>query len=246
MIVSMGFRRDRREGTMAEAAVAELVFPHGTVLHACGAEGRALLAAHWTVTSYPARSVIVSEQDEDEDVFFVLTGRARAATFTESGREVLLSDLVPGEAFGIFAALDHGPRSTNVLALEDSRVARMSGSRFEELFYAHRAINRAFVLYMIARIRDLSVRITSATTESAAKRLIRELLRLAENEARGGDRAEIRGLPTQQELAALLFTQREVVGRELSRLRRAGLVERAGRTLRIRSLAALRRLLEAD
>ncbi|MEM6680540.1 MAG: helix-turn-helix domain-containing protein, partial [Pseudomonadota bacterium] len=45
---------------------------------------------------------------------------------------------------------------------------------------------------------------------------------------------------TQQELAALIFSQREAVGREMSRLRDLGLIERSGRRLTLLDVPALR------
>lgn len=231
---------------MATDGGESLVFPEGTTLHACGSAGVAELARHWRETRFPAHALIVSEDEADDDVFFILTGRARAATYTNRGREVFLSELGPGEAFGIFAAIDGQPRSTNVIAVAESRIARMSGTNFRKVLFSHWDVNRAFVLYMVDRIRALSSRVTSVTTLSAEQRLISELLRLAEEARTGPDSAIIDPIPTQQELATLLVSQREAIGRDMSKLKAAGLVERRGRSLLIRSLAGLRARLESD
>jgi hypothetical protein len=58
-------------------------FPEGSTLHACGPDGCAALAKYWTEATYPARALIVSEDETDDDVFFILSGRARAATYTD-------------------------------------------------------------------------------------------------------------------------------------------------------------------
>jgi len=215
-------------------------FPPGSTLHACGAEGCAGLARYWTVATYPARTMIVSEDDTDTDVFFILSGSARAATYTDSGREVLLSELPAGESFGLFAAIDGQPRSTNVIAVEEARIARMSAAHFNEVLETHSGVMRAFLRYLVDRIRQLSSRMTLVTTLSAEQRLVTEILRLAEGRANGSDSAVIEPFPTQQELATLLFSQRESIGRELSKLKEAGLIERSGRRLTIRSIERLR------
>ena len=218
----------------------EFRFPKGSTLDLCGPAGCAALAAHWSDAAYAPRSVIVSEDDTDDDVFFVLSGRARAATYTGSGREVPMSDLLPGESFGILAAIDGRPRSTNVVAVEDSRIARMSALHFNEVLYSQPAVTRAFILYLVDRIRLLSTRITAVATLNTEQRLVAEFLRLAEGEQTGADTALIPVVPTQQELAVLLFSQRESIGRDMSKLRQAGLIERRGRSLMIRSLSRLR------
>lgn len=219
---------------------AALTFPKGSTLDACGPAGCAALAKYWTEASYPARALIVSEDETDDDVFFILEGRARAATYTDTGKEVLMSELPPGESFGLFAAIDGQPRSTNVIAVDDARIARMSAEKFNKVLYNQADVTRAFMLYLVERIRHLSSRMTDVTTRNAEQRLIAQLLRLAETGITGADTAVIESLPTQQELATLLFSQREAIGRDMSKLKEAGLIERSGRRLEIKSLARLR------
>jgi len=219
-------------------------FPQGSTLHICGPEGCAALAERWTESNYAARSLIVSEDETDDDVFFILSGRARAATYTDTGREVLLSELPPGESFGLFAAIDGQPRSTNVIAVEDSRIARMSAENFNRVLYGNCSVAQAIILYLVKRIRSLSTRMTAVTTRNAEQRLIAELLRLAEPGMRDDDTAVIESLPTQQDLATLLFSQRETIGRDMSKLKDAGLIEHEGRALLIKRVSRLRARLE--
>lgn len=220
---------------MSDALTTE--YPEGSTLWACGPEGCAELSKYWTESNFPPKSVIVSEADTDDDVFFVVDGLARAATFTDNGREVLYSDLPPGESFGIFAAIDGEPRSTNVFAKEHSRVARMSANHFREVLYGNSAVNKAFILYLVDRIRYLSGRMTEATTLSTEQRLCAQLLRMCAKT--GKDTAFIERLATQQELATLISSQRESVGREMSKLKDQGLITREGKSLTIHTLRGL-------
>ena len=221
-------------------------FPEGSTLHACGPDGYAELAKYWTEATYPTRALIVSEDETDDDVFFILKGRARAATYTDSGKEVLLSELPPGESFGIFAAIDGQPRSTNVIAVDDARIARMSAENFNKVLYSHTDVTRAFIHYLVDRIRNLSTRMTEVTTLNAEQRLVAELLRLADAGMIDNDTAQIVALPTQQDLAILLFSQREAIGRDMSKLKDAGLIERKGRSLLILSVSRLTERIGTD
>jgi CRP-like cAMP-binding protein len=219
-------------------------FPEGSTLDLCGPEGRAALRAAWSEATYPGRALIVSADETDDDVFFILQGKARAATYTNNGKEILLSELPPGESFGIFAAIDGAPRSTNVVAIEDCRIARMSAERFNEVLYENRNVAKAFFLYLVDRIRTLSDRVTDVTTLNAEQRLVAELLRIST--PTGDDTARVDPLPTQQELATVIFSQRESVGRDMSKLKDLGLIERKGRSLDILSVRGLRGRLEND
>ncbi len=206
-------------------------------MHLCGPDGCAALAKFWTVNSYSPRAVIVSESDTDDDVFFVLDGTARAATFTDNGREVMYSDLPKGSSFGIFAAIDGQPRSTNVFAKDDSRIARMSAAKFLDVLNSNRDVNLAFMTYLVGLIRHLSNRVTEATTLSTEQRLCAQLLRICTRS--GPNQAVIEQVPTQQELATIISSQRESVGREMSKLKDQGLVHRKGKTITIVNLNAL-------
>ena len=78
---------------------------------------------------------------------------------------------------------------------------------------------------------------TEATTLSTEQRLCAQLLRICQKA--GPDAGIIEKLPTQQELATLISSQRESVGREMSKLKDQGLIRRDGRSLRILSLRGL-------
>ncbi|MEM8759401.1 MAG: Crp/Fnr family transcriptional regulator, partial [Pseudomonadota bacterium] len=171
--------------------------------------------------------------------FFILEGTARAATFTDEGKEVLLSDIQTGESFGILAAVDGQPRSTNVLALTACRTARLSARSFGAVLDSEPAVARAVILYLTDRVRALSARMRAVTTLNAEQRLAAELLSLAGAEEED-ETAVLEPLPTQQDLAALIFSQREAVGREMSKLRDLGLIRRDGRRLEILDVMGLR------
>ncbi len=49
-----------------------------------------------------------------------MSGTVRATMYTPSGREVLYQDIIAHDMFGEMAAIDNGPRTTNVIAVEDT------------------------------------------------------------------------------------------------------------------------------
>ena len=214
-------------------------FPKDSTLKACGEDGCAALAKYWTESTFQPRALIVSEDELEDDVYFILSGKARAATYTNNGKEVLMSELPPGEGFGIFAAIDGLPRSTNVIAISECRVARMSALNYNYVMDTDTRVMRAFLNYMVDRIRHLSIRMTNVTTMNAEQRLVYELLELGRTNQTSDDVAVIDPVPTQQELAVLIAGQRESVARDMSKLNQAGLIERDGRTVRIPSLERL-------
>lgn len=134
------------------------------------------------------------------------------------------------ETFKIIASISK-ELGLSIVAVEESEIL----SPFTEDFMSFLRRSRT-----VERMRSFP---TDVTLRKAEQRLISELLRLAEGRETG-DTAVIEPLPTQQELATLLLSQREAIGRDMSKLKDAGLIERKGRSLLIKSLSRMRTRLE--
>ena len=76
---------------------------------------------------------IVHEGDDGDTVFFVLAGSVSVRVELDEGRSRRLSTLGAGVAFGEMAMLDDGRRSADVVADEDTVLARVSVTELREL-----------------------------------------------------------------------------------------------------------------
>ena len=109
----------------------------------------------------------------------------------------------------------------------------MSAANFNKGLYSHADVTRAFVLYLVDRIRHLSTRMTAVTTQDAEHRLVAELLRMARPDVAVPNLWVIHPLPPLREIASRISTTRETVARALSQLYPTGLVRRKGKSLYI-------------
>lgn len=191
------------------------------------------------------KQVILTEGSEDTDVFLLLSGRLQFSLVSPQGREVILREMGPGEMFGELSAIDGQPRSTNVVALVDGRLAQMSEADFAAMMGEVPEAGLWVARQLALRIRNLTDRAFELATLPVASRVQSELLRLAQEMAQSGaDEIEIRPMPTHADLAARVGTSREAVSRELGLLAQGGLLAQSGRTLRIGSITALHALYE--
>jgi CRP-like cAMP-binding protein len=209
-----------------------------------GESGRAALAARWTTRSYERDEMIIAHDEGGRDVFFVLEGRARATLFSQSGRAVAYRDMEPGDIFGEIAAIDGRVRSASVVALEPVKTARLPLSAFREAVESEPAFTWALLEHLSDQMRRLTDRIYEFSTLVVRKRLIRELLRLAQQDADG--RLLIRSTPTHSDLAARISTHREAVSREFSALSRRKLIAREKDAIVLVNVEALRELASED
>ncbi len=188
---------------------------------------------------YGKGEMILQRRDQDGGIYLLLEGVLLANQYAKSGREVGYRRITPGSYFGEISAIDGLPRSVNIVALEDSRLARLPQTLVRRLFEDSPRFMKALLEDMAGLTRALTDRLFEATAISVACRVDIELLRMATAAGGDGRQATIHPCPTHAELAALLGSQREPVTRELNRLASLEIVRQTGRTLHVLDLPAL-------
>ena len=113
------------------------------------------------VNQYRAFNTVVQKGDHGDSMFLVLEGELRARTVID-GRESTLVTLSVGDFFGEIALLDHGPRSADILANQDSLVLEITSSAVEKLVREQPQAAAPFLLALgrsvVGRMRHLTKR----------------------------------------------------------------------------------------
>ena len=169
---------------------------------------------------------IIDQRDESREVYFITRGRVRVVSFTLSGREVALEDLHAGAYFGELAALDGHPRSTSVMALEESDIAKMAPERFLKVLQQYPDVALKVMINFAKIIRISTDRIVDLSTLGANNRVHGEVLRQALTTEPENNIATIRPIPVHSDMASRASTSRETVARVMNDLARRGTVKR--------------------
>jgi len=195
------------------------------VFEQLGAELRGEIAAKCRAQRYTTHEQVVSQHDQTDDVYFVVSGKVRATLFSESGREVIFQDLKSGDMFGELAAIDAKPRSTSVIAIQETVLATMPGSAFRAVLQSYPTVAVATMQRLSTLVRDHCERIFEFSTLGVKNRIHAELLRLAEENSAEDNQVTISDAPTHEEIAKRISTHREAVTRELKDMERNGLIK---------------------
>jgi CRP/FNR family transcriptional regulator, cyclic AMP receptor protein len=193
-----------------------------------------------------ANEWIITYQDESDDVFFVVSGLVQVKIQAISGRETLLREIVAGEYFGELAAIDGNPRSSGILAVTETTIARMPAKIFRAAILSNSDLCDQLLRHFTSQIRKLANRVNEYSTLDVRARLYAELLRLARPDRRDGNRALVTPPPPHADLAARISTRREAISRELKSLERSGLVERHRGGIVLADVSGLRNLLDEE
>lgn len=218
---------------------ASQAFPKDSLLGQVPPRAIDILSQRWSVKEYSKGQMIMGSEDTTSDICFLLTGSARVAVFTESGRQVSFVQLLKGDCFGEFSAIDGAPRSASIEAQSTCIAARMSSAQFRQALHEAPELSLALLETLVGKLRDLTHKVSDFNTLNADDRIRGEILALAKKHADGRDSFIVERPPTQLEIASQIFSNRETVAREMGRMRNLGLIGRDGRSLAIPSLSKL-------
>jgi CRP/FNR family cyclic AMP-dependent transcriptional regulator len=180
------------------------------------------IAAVATVRTFPKRAIIVTEGDDTDSLYVVLSGKARVFVADEKGREVQLNQLGTGEYFGE-VTLDGGPRSASVMAVEDCRCAVVKRTEVTAFIEQHPELALHVMRKLARRVRDLTENVRSLALMDVYGRVARLLLELAEEE---DGKLVIRENLTHKDIASRVGASREMISRIFSDLAEGGYVRK--------------------
>jgi CRP/FNR family cyclic AMP-dependent transcriptional regulator len=201
-----------------------------------------LLAQACRWHSVAARKPLMLRSQNEDDVYFLVSGRARITTYSANGRQVTFRDCGAGEHFGDIAAIDGGPRSADVLTLDPCVVASLDRTAFMALLRDEPLVAERVMRRLTQLVRQLSERVIDLSTLGVQNRLHAELLRMARAAGIADNRARLEPAPRHAELASQISTNREQVTRELNVLVRKGLLAKEGRALVVTDAERLARM----
>src|SRR4051794_8144421 len=180
-------------------------------------------------------AALLREGEEPTRVLVLTEGRAKAVTYTDDGKEVVLGFLAPGELLGEVATIENRPRSATVVAVEPVTTLALAASDFWALLDEHPRIWVTVHKMVIRRLRLADLQRKEFSGSNTLGRVSRRLVELS-------DTSGNITLPlTQEELAGWTGSSRESVTKALRTLRELGWIETGRRTIAVRDRDALRR-----
>jgi len=202
-------------------------------------EDRARLARSCRWRRWEPRQQVLDQGGEGNEACFIVAGAVRVVNYAANGREVSLADVGAGGTVGELAAIDGGPRSASVFALEPTLTASLGADAFKRMVASHPEVAFRIMQKLAAMVRDADRRIMDLSTLNAPGRVHGELLRLACGHAGADGGAVIAPAPVHADIAARTGTTRETVARAFAELARAGIAVRRGGALAVPDIGRL-------
>lgn len=191
-------------------------------------EDLAQVASMTQERSYERGDLIVLEGDLGGALHYVHSGLVKIFKMSPSGKEQVLRLIAAGYTFNDVPALDGGPNPASAAAMERSIVYIVRRAELRTLIMTRPEVAEAVVRTLTSALRHLVMLVEDLSLRHVTARVAKMLL-----DQEGASQQAHRAYHlTQQEMAALAGTAREVVGRSLKELEAAGAIEmRQGRAV---------------
>ena len=159
--------------------------------------------------------------ENDGSLCYVCSGLVKVYKTSPEGKEQVLRLIGAGSTFNDVPALDGGPNPANVAAVESSSIYVIRRSGLHQLIKTRPEVAEAVVLTLAKTLRHLVALVEDLSLRHVTARVAKILLDREQSDQQGQHAHRF----TQSEMAALVGSTREVVGRALKELEAAGAIE---------------------
>jgi CRP-like cAMP-binding protein len=160
--------------------------------------------------------MLLFEGEPADNLYFVVNGAVKVFKTSADGKEQILQIIRPGESFNDVPVFSGGLNLASAEAMGPVVLHLMKKSELEKIIHNYPQVALNAIQILSQRVRHLVSLVEDLSFRNVTGRVAKVLLEYA------GDGAGERPRLTQQEMAAMIGTAREMVGRALKTLEAEG------------------------
>ena len=184
--------------------------------------------------------MVLLEGESAANLYFVASGVVKVFKTSAEGKEQILSIVRPGESFNDVPIFDGGPNPASARAMGPILLYGIKKNDMEAILRDHPQIALNVIKVLARRVRHLVSLVEDLSFKHVISRVAKILLEHI------GDETGRRPRLTQQEMAAMAGTAREVVGRSLKALEEEGAIKLDRHRIIITDKEALQNIMEVS
>ena len=184
--------------------------------------------------------MVLLEGESAANLYFVASGVVKVFKTSAEGKEQILSIVRPGESFNDVPIFDGGPNPASARAMGPVLLYGIKKNDMEAILRDHPQIALNVIKVLARRVRHLVSLVEDLSFKHVIGRVAKILFEHIGGEMGRGPRL------TQQEMAAMAGTAREVVGRSLKALEEEGAIKLDRHRIIITDKEALQNIMEVS
>jgi CRP-like cAMP-binding protein len=194
---------------------------------------------------YPAGTAVFFQDDPADALYILLSGSAKMFQTSEDGKDRILRILNRGNAFGDLAMIEGKDRFVSVQTLEDCEMLRLARKDFVAFAETHTWVLWTLLSAFAERIRRMNQDVLDLSFRDVPYRLLHALSDLVARHGEPGPDGQRITMPlSASDLASIVGSNVDTVGRLLDRFENEGLIRRTGANVVVPDPEALARTLE--
>ncbi|MEK6706779.1 MAG: Crp/Fnr family transcriptional regulator [Bdellovibrionota bacterium] len=183
--------------------------------------------------------IILYDGEPAKALFFVISGAVKVFKTSADGKDQILNIVTPGESFNDAPVFNGGPNQASAQAIVPTVLYELRKTEINALLQNHPQIALNTIKVLAGQANQLVSLVEDLSFKHVIGRVAKILLKNAGDATSPGLRL------TQQEMAALAGSAREVVGRSLKSLQEDGVIRLERHRIVIANKAALEELVES-
>ena len=178
--------------------------------------------------------------DRADSVYILKQGRMKLSVLAESGKEIAIDIIQPGEIFGEFALVDESLRSNMAQALDDVLMWVFAKQEFTKLLTTQPKLALSYIKLVGDRRRRMEKKLSDITSKAVSARICELLHELSTSSAEIGSIATDYLVPlTHHDVASLIGAARQTTTTVLNDLERRSIIELGRGWIRVKRLKEL-------
>ena len=203
-------------------------------------EERNCIAGHARSLRKARGEFIYMPGDSADFVYILRQGRVKLSVLSESGKEIAIDIIQPGEIFGEFALVDESPRSNMAQALDDIVVWVFAKREFTQLLSTQPKLSLSYIRLVGDRRRRMEKKLSDITSKAVSARVCELLHELSTSATEVESMSSDYLVPlTHHDVASLIGAARQTTTTVLNDLERCGIIELGRGWVRVKCLKEL-------
>ncbi len=201
------------------------------------------IAPYLSAVSLKKKEVIFSEGDPSEWLYIVTGGKVKITKLSLDGKEIILEVIHPMDFFGGLAVIRGFPYPANAVAMEDSKVLKISRANLMRVLDRFPSLMYCMAQQVGDRMKESHETLKNIALERVEARIAALLLKLSDKTGTQTAEGTVIDMKlTKQDIAEMVGTTVETSIRTMSKLKKMGILgEKEGKIV-VKNLEKLKSL----
>ena len=171
---------------------------------------------------FKKNETILHEEDTNEFMYLILSGKVKAVRTTEDGKEIIVAIHQSGSFFGEMSLIDGKTTPASVIAKEDSSIATITKNDFFSIIFSQHKVTKNLLEILCLRLRKCLDTIQLLNFNNASQRTKMLFLMLSDEYGEKTSEGVLLNIKlTHQDISDMSGLTRETVTRVIDKLQKS-------------------------